>query len=419
MPNSQPNFDVIIVGARIAGSAAAIMLARGGLRVLLLDKAAFPSDTISTHIVLSGGAQVLERIGALERLERAGGYRIAGMRTLGPGFDFRGALIGDGRDLRGICLGREKMDAEMVSMARSFDVVAVREGFRVTDLLVDNGAVAGVRGEDARGVAEFRAPLVIGADGMRSTVAKLAEQRIGAFQRSDVPCARTYYYAYYKGVSEDHLGDDLITEFEASPGAGNLLCRCEDGLVVAAAAFNAQEMQSFRTDLTANLQRHLHESIAVGSMLAGATMTGKVRSSGLLLNTYRDPVADGALLLGDAGLHVDPLFGQGHSMALISAEIACHMAPEWLSSSRGDSISAAAMASFTTRRDEALMPHYRASERASRDLTLSPATLAAYRAASREQWAADEMVRFAQMASDAKFPTFRFARLMAQEARAA
>jgi len=418
MPDSAPNFDVIVVGARVAGSAAAIMLARAGLRILLVDKASFPSDTISTHIVLSGGAQVLNRIGAMEALERAGGFRFGSMRTLGPSFDFRGELLGKGEDLRGICLGREKMDAVMLDLARSFESVAVRDGFRVTDLLIEDGAVRGVRGEDKSGAVEIRAPLVIGADGMRSTIAKIAEQRMAAFKREDVPCARAYYYAYYKDVPANRLGDELITEFEASPGAGNLVCRCEDGRVVGAAAFDAREMQSFRSALEANLRRHLASSLAVGEMLAGAPMVGKVRSFGLLLNTRRDPVANGALLLGDAGLHVDPLFGQGHSMALISAEIACQLAPAWFSANRGNMIGAETMASFTKRRDEVLMPHYRATERASSDLALSPATIAAYRAASREQWAADEMVRFAQMASDARFPSFRFARLMAQEARA-
>jgi len=418
MPNSPQNFDAIIVGARVAGSAAAIMLARAGLRVLLVDKASFPSDTISTHIVLSGGAQVLTRTGAMGPLERAGGFRFGSMRTLGQSFDFRSALTGNGQDLRGICLGREKMDSVMIDLARSFESVVVRENLRVTDLLIDDHAVRGVRGEDQSGPLEFRAPLVIGADGMRSTVAKIAEQRIDAFKRRDVPCARTYYYAYYKDVDAARLGDELVTEFEASPGAGNLVCRCEDGRVVAAAAFDATAMQSFRTDLEANLRRHLGNSLAVGEMLSGASMIGKVRSSGLLLNTYRVPVANGALLIGDAGLHVDPLFGQGHSMALISAEIACELAPAWFSTNRGATISAETMASFAKRRDELLMPHYRATERASSDLTLSPATIAAYRAASREQWAADEMVRFAQMASEARFPSFRFARLMAQQARA-
>jgi menaquinone-9 beta-reductase len=417
--NTIRKFDVIIAGARVAGSAAAIMLARSGLRVLLLDKARFPSDTISTHIVLSGGAQVLSRIGAMERLERAGGFRFRTQRMLGPSFDFRADLQAVGNDARGLCLGREKMDAAMLELAGSFNRVTIRQGFRVTDLVTEHNAVLGVIGEDGAGASEFHAPLVIGADGMRSTVARIAEQKLGAFRRSDVPCARAYYYAYYEGVTRDRLGDELVTELEASAGAGSLLCRCEDDRVVAAAAFDAKQMRAFRTDLAANLQRHLDESIAVGGMLAGATRAGPVRSSGLLLNRYRDPVTNGAVLLGDSGLHVDPLFGQGHSMALISAELAGGLAPAWFSARTGKSISAEAMAPFTARRDEVLMRHFRASERASRDLTLSGTTLAAYRAASRQQWAADEMINFAQMSSEARFPSFRFARLMAQEAGAA
>src|SRR6202161_4231149 len=121
------NFDAIIVGARVAGSAAAILLARDGLRVLLVDKDSFPSDRLSTHIVLSGGAKVLERMGVLEMLERAGGVRFARMRSIGPDFDYSGDLAHNGVDDRGLCLGRVLMDAAMIDAARSFEGVMFRE----------------------------------------------------------------------------------------------------------------------------------------------------------------------------------------------------------------------------------------------------------------------------------------------------
>ena len=179
-------------------------------------------------------------------------------------------------------------------------------------------------------------------------------------------------------------------------------------------------MQTFRTDLTSNLRRYLERSAAVGRMLEGATMVGKVFSSGLLNNTYRDPVTNGALLLGDAGLHVDPLFGQGHSLALMSAAIVGELAPGWFSSNRGRSIGSQTMAEFTQRRDAELMPYYKASVRVSREIPLDRASLYAHRAAGREQWAADEMIRFAQMLTPrGAFPSFKFARLMADAARAA
>ena len=420
MSAQSKTFDAIIVGARVAGSAAAILLARDKRRVLLIDKDAFPSDRLSTHIVLGGGAKVLGRMGMLEMLERAGGVRFERMRTFGPDFNYGGELARDGADDRGLCLGRTLMDATMIDAARSFESVEFRERLRLTDLIIEDGAVLGIRAEDASGVHEFRAPLTIGADGMRSSVAQIASERIDAFKRVDVPCARAYYYAYFEGVARKQLDDEVVTEFESAPGAGNLVCRCENGLTVAATAFDAAEMQTFRTDLASNLRRYLNRSFEIGKMLEGATIAGKVSSSGLLNNTYRDPVTDGALLLGDAGLHVDPLFGQGHSMALMSAWIVGELAPEWFSSARGNSIWAVPMAAFTQRRDAELMPYYKASVRASRELGLDQGSHMAHRAASREQWAADEMIRFAQMLTPrAAFPSFRFARLMATASRAA
>jgi flavin-dependent dehydrogenase len=420
MTQAHPHFDAIIVGARVAGTAAAILLAQQGRRVLLLDKAAFPSDVISTHIVLSGGTRVLARLGVLELLERLGGVRYARMRTVGPGFDYAADLASGADDYRGLCLGRLRMDAAMIDAARSFDAVEFRERFRVTDLIVDGDAIVGVRGEDAVGAHEFHAALVVGADGMRSTVARIASERVGAFPATEVPCARAYYYAYFKGVAHARFGDELLTEFDSAPGAGNLVCRCEDGRVVAATAFDAREMRSFRTDLGANLMRHLRDSFHVGRLLEGASVAGKIYSSGLLTNTARMPVTDGAILLGDCGLHVDPLFGQGHSLALMSAAIMGELAPRWFESRGGRVIGAEAMAEFSARRDAELGPYYKASVRASTELGLDRAALLAHHAAASEQWAADEMVRFAQMATPSvTFPSFRLARQMARQARAA
>ncbi|HEY6394261.1 MAG TPA: hypothetical protein VIX12_02515, partial [Candidatus Binataceae bacterium] len=234
----------------------------------------------------------------------------------------------------------------------------------------------------------------------------------------DVPCARAYYYADFEGVSSARLGEELVVEFESSPGVAHLVCRCEDGRVVAAVAFDANEMRTFRSGLASNFKRHLDQSVEAGRILGGASRPGKVFSSGLLQNTYRDPVASGAILLGDAGLHVDPLFGQGHSLALMSAEIMAAAAPRWFQGRNGRVIDSATMNEFTRARDAELMPYYDASVRTSSELGLDRATLLAHQAAASEPWAADEMVRFAQMSIPrGKFPSFRFARLMARRSR--
>lgn len=419
---SNTHFDAIIVGARVAGTAAAIMLGRRRLKVLLLDKNSFPSDTISTHIVLAGGTQVLNRLGMLETMERLGGVRFSSMRNIGPGFDYTARLdqsLGQANDIRGLCLTRDRMDAAMVDAARAIECVAMREKFRVSDLVIEEGAIAGVRGEDASGTYEFRAPLVIGADGLRSNVAKLGAG-VAAFERKDVKCARAYYYAYFEDVPRAKLDDTLIAEFEASPGTAGLACRCNNGLVVAAVAFDANEMRDFRTDLTSNFMSYIGASSILGKIFEGARIVGKIRSSGLLLNTWREPIHDGAILLGDAGLHVDPLFGQGHSLALMSAEILGGLAPAWFAASRGKTIARDAMREFTLRRDAALMPYYNASLRVSQHLGLDRNSHLLHLAANREAWAADEVVRFAQMANGERaFPSFRLAKLMARERAAA
>jgi flavin-dependent dehydrogenase len=419
MSEAHQLFDAIIVGARVAGTAAAIFLARQNRRVLLIDKASFPSDTISTHIVLGGGARVLGQLGVLEMLEKSGGARFSRMRSIGPDFDYSGDLARDGIDERGICLSRLIMDARMIDAARSFESIQFRDHLRVTDLIIDDRAIVGIRAEDSDGRHEFRAPLTIGADGMRSTIARLGEEKLGAFHRTDVPCARAYYYAYFDGVDESRLGNEVLTEFESGPGAGNLVCRCENGRTVAATAFDAAELPAFRTDLEGNLRRYFDRTFAVGRILEGATLASKVFSSGLLNNTYRDPAVDGALLLGDAGLHVDPLFGQGHSLALMSAAIVRDLAPQWFGASAGQTISADGLAEFTRRRDADLLQFYKASVRVSEQLALDKSTRIAHRAAASEQWAADEMIRFAQMLTPrGSFPSFRFARLMARSSRA-
>src|SRR5882757_8278934 len=208
MPEARQHFDAIIGGARVAGTAAAIFLARQHRRVLLIDKAAFPSDTISTHIVLGGGARVLGQLGVLEMLQKAGGVRFSRMRSIGPDFDYRGDLVHLDIDERGLCLSRTIMDAKMIEAVRSFESVQFRDRMRVTDVVIENSAIAGVCAEDADGKHEFRASVTIGADGMRSTIARLGGDKLNAFARIDVPCARAYYYAYFDGVDESRLGDE-------------------------------------------------------------------------------------------------------------------------------------------------------------------------------------------------------------------
>src|SRR4051812_24285805 len=164
---SYDTHDVVVVGGRCAGSPLAMLLARAGLKVCLVDRASFPSDTPSTHAIQPSGVRILERLGLREPLERVAA-QIEGGRVR---FDDVQLELGSVREILGAPMlnaRRVTLDAILLDEAASAGV-DVRPGTAVTGLLEDGGRVAGVR--TAGG--DVRARLVVGADGARSTVARL------------------------------------------------------------------------------------------------------------------------------------------------------------------------------------------------------------------------------------------------------
>src|SRR5688572_24579834 len=162
-------YDAIVIGARCAGSPTAMLLARRGFKVLLVDKATFPSDTISTHILWPHGAEILGRWGLLSSLAATGVPPICRPMTFDVGpFALRGTMpdANDGRG--GFCPRRTVLDSLLVNAAVEAGV-DVRQGFSVDELLMTDGAVVGVRGhESGKRPIEERARVVIGADGVNS-----------------------------------------------------------------------------------------------------------------------------------------------------------------------------------------------------------------------------------------------------------
>jgi 2-polyprenyl-6-methoxyphenol hydroxylase-like FAD-dependent oxidoreductase len=167
-------YDAIVVGARCAGSPTAMLLARRGFKVLLVDKATFPSDTISTHILWPHGAEILRRWGLLSRLAATGVPPICRPMTFDVGpLALRGTIPDVNDGMGGFCPRRIVLDALLVNAAAESGADA-REGFTVEELLVEDETVVGVRGH-AKGAksVEERARIVIGADGVNSFVARL------------------------------------------------------------------------------------------------------------------------------------------------------------------------------------------------------------------------------------------------------
>ena len=181
-------FDVVVVGARCAGAPLATMLARAGVRVCLVDKDGFPSDTLSTHAIQPAGVQVLERIGVLDSLLKLAPPMLRARMV----FDDAAVFVEDVVAITGapvLSVRRTALDEILVGAAAEAGA-DVRTKTPVTGLVVDHGRVAGV----VTSAGELRAPLVVGADGTRSAVARM----VGAREYCRPPNGRLFMWAYYE-----------------------------------------------------------------------------------------------------------------------------------------------------------------------------------------------------------------------------
>ena len=187
-------YDAIVVGARCAGSPTAMLLARKGYRVLVVDRATFPSDTVSTHIVQPLGVAALARWGLLDRLVATGCPPIHTYSfDFGP-FTIAGSPGTDDAPVA-YCPRRTVLDKLLVDAAAEAGA-EVREGFGVDELLTENGRVVGIAGH-SKGGAKIteRATVVIGADGRHSRVA----EQLRPEQYNEKPPLLAAYYTYWSG----------------------------------------------------------------------------------------------------------------------------------------------------------------------------------------------------------------------------
>src|SRR5436305_8836378 len=172
----QEMYDAIVIGARCAGSPTAMLLARKGYRVLLLDKASFPSDVVSTHVIWPHGCEILDRWGLLEKLARTGCPPIALKMTFDVGpFALHGGVVDANGGRGGFCPRRTILDKLLVDAA-VMSGAELREEFTLDSLIWDGDRVTGIRGHARNGASvEERAQVVVGADGIHSAVAREVE----------------------------------------------------------------------------------------------------------------------------------------------------------------------------------------------------------------------------------------------------
>jgi len=302
--------DAIVVGARCAGSSAAIALARAGRRVVALDRVAFPADTLSTHLIWPGGVAELQALGALQRV------RALGAPPLPRALAGAGALVirGDYTPVDGIdhalCVRRPGLDAALVETARAVGA-EVRERCAVTELVHDRGRVAGVRyrdGDDRE--RELRAALVIGADGRRSTVARLVAAQRPYRER---PSGRACFFAYWEDSRTEWRA--TAAQWREGPELGTAF-PCDDGLTLVLLQPPEARAGAFRTDLAGEYARTVRSIPALVQRLEGCRQATKVRSATGIASYFRRSTGPGWALAGDAGHFKDPVTAQGIRDAL-------------------------------------------------------------------------------------------------------
>lgn len=241
-------YDVIVVGARVAGSTLAALLGRKGVRVLVLDQARFPSDTLSTHVIFDDSFSVWEDAGAWPRIEAIGAVEMTRVdwRRTAPDTDVVSPIRGVRQRNYSLCLRRILLDEALLENAREVPDVTVRTGAKVTEVLWEQGRVVGVRFEEgeagSRAALTARAPLVVGADGRLSFVARA----VAAPSYAVVPPLNFPFYTYLVDVEP---ADPPAFELFESPELGTLMVTpCEDGLFMGVVYTPQERYEEFRRD---------------------------------------------------------------------------------------------------------------------------------------------------------------------------
>jgi 2-polyprenyl-6-methoxyphenol hydroxylase-like FAD-dependent oxidoreductase len=303
--------DAVVVGARCAGSAVAIALARAGRRVVALDRVRFPADTISTHLLWPGGVAELKALGALERVTALGAPPLPRALAGAGELEVRAAFAPVDGIGHALCVRRTGLDMALVSTARDAGA-EVREGVRVTGLAYLGGRVVGVRYLDPSGTERaLHAPLVVGADGRRSTVARALGS--AARPRRESVSGRACFYAYWEDTRAGWR--DTAAQWREGAELGTAF-PCDDGLVLVLLQPPLARAGEFRGDLAGPYARSVGAFPGLRERLEGCRQATKVRAATGLCSYFRRSAGPGWVLAGDAGHFKDPVTAQGIRDAL-------------------------------------------------------------------------------------------------------
>ncbi|GHO57577.1 NAD(P)/FAD-dependent oxidoreductase [Ktedonobacter robiniae] len=338
-------YDAIIVGARVAGSATALLIARRSYRVLLVDRASFPSDTLSTHLIQLPGGAALKRWGLLDKVIATDPGKAAQVR-----FDMEElAVVGQYPFLDGVnaVYSPRRYVLDTILLAEAAEAgVEVRQEFTVQELLWENGRVVGIRGRTKTGESVIEcARIVIGADGRYSLIART----VAAPTYHEHPSLTCGYYSYWSDVPTQ--GGEIYLRGKRFIS----LWPTNDHLTLIYTAWPAAEFSVFRADIERNFLETLDLVPALAARVRQGQRAERFRGSAEMANFYRKPFGPGWALVGDAGYQKDPITAMGISDAFRDAELLAAALDDGFAGRRP---LAAALAHYEQRRNAASRPFY-------------------------------------------------------------
>jgi 2-polyprenyl-6-methoxyphenol hydroxylase-like FAD-dependent oxidoreductase len=337
-------YDAIIVGARCAGSPLAMWLARKGYRVLVVDRATFPSDTVSTHVMQPLAVAALARWSLLDRLTATGCPPI---HTYA--YDFGPVTIsgtpGTLDTPVAYCPRRTVLDKLLVDAAAEAGA-EIREGFAVEEVLIEGGRVVGITGRSKdRTLVTERAQVVVGADGRYSRVAEAVRPE----QYNEKPPLLAAYYTYWSGLPMDGRFETYIR-----PHRGFAAAPTHDGWTLTVGGWPHAEFDANKKDVEGNFLKMFDLAPEFAARVRGAKREAPFAGAAVS-NFFRKPYGPGWALVGDAGYNRDPITAQGISDAFRDAERCAAALDQAFTGARPFD---QAMAEYQRERDEGVLPMY-------------------------------------------------------------
>jgi 2-polyprenyl-6-methoxyphenol hydroxylase-like FAD-dependent oxidoreductase len=339
------SYDAIIVGARCAGASTAMLLARSGHKVLLLDRDEFPSDMVaSTHMVWHAGIARLKDWGLLDRLKATGCPAMAKMNLDLGEFVLSADAPPAGEVTECYAPRRYVLDSILVQAAVEAGAELCRGS--VVSLLTEGDRVVGVRYSDHTGpMVEERAHLVIGADGTNSSIARFT----GAQVYDETPQLQGTYYAYFADLPLDSM------EFYSRPGRMVYAWGTNDGMTLAGICCRYEDYRRLSDDPERNFFAEAEVLVPEFCQRVRAARRGSAWLKGATRSIRRKAFGPGWALVGDAGITMDPISAAGIANALRDAQYLAEAAHQGLS---GATPLDEAIAQFGDRRDASAMPIY-------------------------------------------------------------